>query len=79
MQTMPLHLFRARLAQTLNRVILGERVQVTRRGISIIELRPINPVKPEATPMWKRALKPHPLSKNADTAATNPLIAEREA
>ena len=78
MQTLPLHVFRAQLAQTLDRVIQGERVQVTRRGIAVIELRPVNPVKPKAAPMWKRAMKPHPLSKNADKAATNPVIAERD-
>ena len=78
MQTLPLHIFRAQLAQTLDRVIQGERVQVTRRGVAVIELRPVNPVKPEAAPAWKRALKPHPLSRNADKAARNPVIAERD-
>ena len=78
MQTLPLHIFRAQLAQTLDRVIQGERVQVTRRGIAVIELRPVQPVKPEAIPMWKRALKPHPLAKNAGRAVANPVIAERD-
>ena len=78
MQTLPLHVFRAQLAQTLDRVIQGERVQVTRRGIAVIELRPVNPVKPEIVPMWKRTFKPHPLSKSADKTATNPVIAERD-
>lgn len=78
MQTLPLHVFRAQLAQTLDRVIQGERVQVTRRGIAVIELRPVNKLKPEPAPLWKRALKPHPLSKNAGKAAKNPVIAERD-
>ena len=78
MQTLPLHLFRAQLAQTLDRVIQGERVQVTWRGIAVIELRPVQPVKQEAAPMWKRKLKPHPLAKHAGNTATNPVIAERD-
>lgn len=78
MQTLPLHVFRAQLAQTLDRVIHGERVQVTRRGVAVIELRPVNPVNPQAAPLWKRALKPHPLAKLARKAVTNPVIAERD-
>lgn len=78
MQTLPLHLFRAQLAQTLDRVIQGERVQVTRRGIAVIELRPVNLVKREIAPMWKRALKPHPFSRIADKVSINPVIAERD-
>jgi prevent-host-death family protein len=79
MQTLPLHLFRAQLAQTLDLVMKGERVRVTRHGVEVIELRPVQPVKHEAPPMWKRALKPHPLSKSTKTnsAVANPMLDER--
>jgi antitoxin (DNA-binding transcriptional repressor) of toxin-antitoxin stability system len=79
MQTLPLHVFRAQLAQTLDRVLKGERVQVTRHGVAVIELRPVQPVKTEAQQMWKRTLKPHPLSKSARMRATtaNPVLDER--
>lgn len=79
MQTLPLHRFRAQLAQTLDLVMKGERVRVTRHGVEVIELRPVQPVKHEAPPMWKRALKPHPLSKSAKTsgAFANPVLDER--
>jgi hypothetical protein len=52
---------------------------VTRHGVEVIELRPVQPIKHEAPPMWKRALKPHPLSKAAKTGsdATNPVLDER--
>ncbi|HNY48882.1 MAG TPA: hypothetical protein PKN64_18150 [Casimicrobium sp.] len=77
MQTLPLHIFRAQLAQTLDRVLKGERVQVTRHGIAVIELRPVQPTKPDIVPLWKRPIKPQPLAKGAN-ATTNPVLSERD-
>ena len=48
METLPLNVFRAQLAATLDKVLAGERVQVTRHGVAIIELRPLLPIKAES-------------------------------
>lgn len=79
MQSLPLHRFRAQLAQTLDLVLKGERVRVTRHGVEVIELRPVQPVSHAVAPMWKRPLKPHPLAKAAKTsgAVSNPVLDER--
>ena len=76
MQTLPLNVFRAQLAATLDRVLAGERVQVTRHGVAIIELRPLQPIKAESVPRWQRQIKRQPLAKNA--VAMNPVLAERD-
>ncbi len=76
MQTLPLNVFRAQLATTIDKVLAGERVQITRHGIAIIELRPLQPIKAESVPRWQRPVKRQSLSKNA--AAMNPVLVERD-
>lgn len=76
MQTLPLNVFRAQLAATLDKVLAGERVQVTRHGVAIIELRPLQPIKAESVPRWRRPIKRQSLAKNA--VAINPVLAERD-
>lgn len=77
MQMLPLHRFRAELAQTLDRVMLGERVQVTRHGVAIIELRPVQPVTAPRIPSWKKQIKRQTLRTGTDEAR-NPVLAERD-
>lgn len=76
MQTLPLNVFRAQLAATLDKVLAGERVQVTRHGVAIIELRPLQPIKAESAPRWQRSIKRQSLAKNV--VAMNPVLAERD-
>ena len=79
MQTLSLNVFRAQLAATLDKVLAGERVQVTRHGVAIIELRPLQPIKIESVPRWQRPVKRQSLAKNASAVGTiaNPVLAER--
>jgi antitoxin (DNA-binding transcriptional repressor) of toxin-antitoxin stability system len=77
--TLPLHQFRAQLAQTLDRVLHGERIQITRHGVAVIELRALQQSGAAVTPLWKRALNPQPLANGGTTALTNPVLAERDA
>ena len=76
MQTLPLNVFRAQLAATLDKVLAGERVQVTRHGVAIIELRPLQPIKGKSLPRWQRPIKRQSLAKNA--VVINPALAERD-
>jgi|GEM_PF-3368031 len=76
MQTLPLNVFRAQLAATLDKVLAGERVQVTRHGVAIIELRPLQPIKAESVPRWQRPIKRQSLAENA--VAMNSVLAERD-
>ena len=80
METLPLNIFRAQLAATLDKVLAGERVQVTRHGVAIIELRPLLPIKAESVPRWQRPIKRQSLAKNAVAVGmiTNPVLAERD-
>ena len=79
-QTLPLNVFRAQLAATLDKVLAGERVQVTRHGVAIIELRPLLPIKAESVPRWQRPIKRQSLAKNAVAVGmiANPVLAERD-
>ena len=80
METLPLNIFRAQLAATLDKVLAGERVQVTRHGVAIIELRPLLPIKAETVPRWQRPIKRQSLAKNAVTVGmlANPVLTERD-
>ena len=80
METLPLNIFRAQLAATLDKVLAGERVQVTRHGVAIIELRPLQPIRIESVPRWQRPIKRQSLAKNSVAAGivANPVLTERD-
>lgn len=79
METLPLNIFRAQLAATLDKVLAGERVQVTRHGVAIIELRPLRPITIESVRRWQSPIKRQSLAKHASAVGTiaNPVLAER--
>ena len=76
METLPLNIFCAQLAAMLDKVLAGERLRVTRHGVAIIELRPLQPIKAESVPRWQLPIKRQLLAKNA--LATNLVLAKRD-